>query len=236
MSTTNAQNSSFPSERTTPGAGHEKRRNKTRSALLSAALRMLADERQGAGIREITAEAGVGFGSFFNHFPGGKDELYSTAVREVLDAFSGTIAESTADCEDIAEVFSRSFRLTGRLAINHTELITPILASGTELLVEEIPLRVAALEDIKKGIASGRFSPMDPEVHLASVGGALLGMIRLTAHRAAHGLEMISVSDVDRQTESVLRMLGLDAAEAADVVSRELPTEAVASGEALALP
>ena len=224
------------SSRVVPGAGHEKRRTKTRSALISAAMRLLAEGRHGVGIREITAEAGVGFGSFFNHFPGGKDELYSTAVREILDAFALTIAEATSVCSDPAEVFARSFRLTGRLAINNAALITPVLASGTELLVEDFPLRTAALNDIAEGIESGRFAPMDPEVHLASVGGALLGMIRLTAHRLGAGRTPISEDDIDLQAESVLRMLGLNAQDAADVVSRDLPGEDEINWDALRLP
>lgn len=224
-----AQNSA----RVVSGAGHEKRRTKTRSALISAGMRLLAEGRQGVGIREITAEAGVGFGSFFNHFPGGKDELYSTAVREILGAFALTIAEATSDCSDPAEVFARSFRLTGRLAINNAALITPVLASGTELLVEDFPLRTAALNDIAEGIESGRFARMDPEVHLASVGGALLGMIRLTAHRLGAGRTPISEDDIDLQAESVLRMLGLNAQDAADVVSRDLPGEDEINWDAL---
>lgn len=224
------------SSRAVPGAGHEKRRTKTRSALISAATRLLAEGRHGVGIREITAEAGVGFGSFFNHFPGGKDELYSTAVREILDAFALTIAEATSDCFDPAEVFARSFRLTGRLAIHNAALITPVLASGTELLVEDFRLRTATLNDIAKGIESGRFATMDPEVHLASVGGALLGMIRLTAHRLGAGRTPINEDDIDLQAESVLRMLGLTAEDAADVVSRELPGEDEINWDALRLP
>ncbi len=210
---------------TATGAGHSKRRARTRAALLGAARELLAEGREHASIEEITKRAGVGFGSFFNHFPDGKDELFTEAVLELLDAYAGWIRSVTASLTDPAEVFALSFRITGRLGAERVDLFAPVLARGSEILFVDRGLRQAALADLGAGVASGRFVGLDPEVHLLAVGGVLLGLMRGAA--TSPGL---SEHDIDAVSAGVLRMLGVPADEAAEICARPLP-DAPGAGE-----
>ncbi|MFN8099186.1 MAG: TetR/AcrR family transcriptional regulator [Dermatophilaceae bacterium] len=207
------------------GAGHSGRRARTRAALLRAARELLTDGREQASIEEITKRAGVGFGSFFNHFPEGKDELFTEAVLELLDAYAGWIRSVTESLTDPAEVFARSFRITGRLGTARADLFAPLLARGSEILFVDRGLRQAALADLGAGVASGRFASLDPQVHLLAVGGVLLGLMR--GATTGPGL---SEDDIDAVSAGVLRMLGVPADEAAEICTRPLP-ETPAVGE-----
>ena len=55
--------------------------------VLARRVEGLVEGREHASIEEITKRAGVGFGSFFNHFEG-KEEFFEEAVLEVLDLYA----------------------------------------------------------------------------------------------------------------------------------------------------
>ncbi|WP_222110077.1 TetR/AcrR family transcriptional regulator [Streptomyces cupreus] len=62
----------------------DRRKARTRSALVCAAQRLLAEGRTDVPIQEITEFADIGVGSFYNHFDS-KDELFRVAVEETLE-------------------------------------------------------------------------------------------------------------------------------------------------------
>jgi AcrR family transcriptional regulator len=200
--------------------GQARRRLRTRQALVNAARELLVEGRGTASIEEITKRAGVGFGSFFNHFPAGKDALFDEALFEVLDGYAAWQRAMAQDLTDPAERFARSFRLTGRMAAAQPDLFAPVLTRGSELLLLERGLRQEALADLRAGVDSGRFDDLPPEVHLMSVGGVLIGLVRVLSLPSAV-LDVATV--VDRVTEGVLRLLGVPARDAADLVTRPLP-------------
>jgi AcrR family transcriptional regulator len=204
----------------TPAAnGQARRRARTRAALLTAARELLAEGREGASIDEITKRAGVGFGSFFNHFPEGKPELFEEAVLELLDGYSLWVRSATDGLDDPAEIFARSFRLTGRLVASQPELLAPLVPRGLSLLFLERGLREAALADLADGVRRGRFLPIDPEVQIVSVGSVLLGLVHLESRRPG----ALDDATIDAVAASVLRQLGLSDAEAEALVARPLP-------------
>ena len=62
----------------------DRRKAQTRQALIDAAVRLIAEGRgDRASIAEITEEADIGFGSFYNHFDS-KEQLFQTASEEAL--------------------------------------------------------------------------------------------------------------------------------------------------------
>src|SRR5271167_1260922 len=95
---------------------HTRRREKTRRRLLDAARALFA--RQGVEntrINEITDEADVGFGSFYNHFDS-KEAIAETLFADAVAAQGAAIQEITAKLEDPAEVLSAAHRHFVRLA------------------------------------------------------------------------------------------------------------------------
>lgn len=196
----------------------DRRRQRTRNALIASAQKLLSEGRSNASIQEITDAADVGFGSFYNHFES-KDELFAEAVASALDAWGVIRDEVVAGIDDPAEIFATSFRMTGRLQRQAPELVRVILHTGMAILVTDRGLRPRALADLERGIAMGRFTVPDPELALMAVGGALLGLLQML--EAGPSLDDGKVSDTF--TERVLLMLGLDPAEAAELVALELP-------------
>src|SRR6476660_8807742 len=103
------------SETPSPTANRlDRRKARTRAALIRAAQTLIAEGRTNVPILEITQAADVGMGSFYNHFDT-KEQLYDAAYEAVIDAHGQQLDQVTADIEDPAEVFASSFRLAGRL-------------------------------------------------------------------------------------------------------------------------
>lgn len=195
------------------------RRAKTRSALVGAAQRFLAANTTSVSIQEITDAAGVGFGSFYNHFDS-KDELFAEAVAAALDTWGELRADIVSGIDDPAEIFGMSFRMTGRIQRAYPEMVRVLLHSGTAILMTDRGLRPQAIEDIALGIEQGRFTMPDPEIAVMAAGGALLGLMQLLESQP--DLDDGEVSDAF--AERVLLMFGLSADDAHAIVSKPLPS------------
>src|SRR5947209_4100851 len=126
----------------------ERRKQRTRAALIKAAQRLIAEGRVNVPVLEITQAADVGMGSFYNHFDS-KDQLFQAAVNEVLDDLGALLDRLTADDEDPAETFARSFRLVGRLFRRRPEMTRVLLNSGLTMISAERGLAPRALRDIR---------------------------------------------------------------------------------------
>ena len=197
----------------------DRRKARTRQALIDAAVRLIAEGRgERASIQEITEAADVGFGSFYNHFES-KDQLFETASSEVLERWGRMIDRASAGIADPAEVFSISLRLSARLSWTHPEVARFITGAGLDLL--ELPggLAPRALRDIEAGQAAGQFSVADAEVALSAVAGGLIGLLRLHQRHP----ERVEESSVDELAEACLRLLGLPAAKARRLAGLPLP-------------
>ena len=107
----------------------DRRKARTRQALIDAAVRLIAEGRgERASIAEITEEADIGFGSFYNHF-GSKEQLFGTASGELLEQWGQVIDRACADISDPAEVFAVLLRISGRLGWTHPEAARLVASS-----------------------------------------------------------------------------------------------------------
>ncbi|NKY60858.1 TetR/AcrR family transcriptional regulator [Nocardia flavorosea] len=205
---------------TTPRSSRlERRKAQTRAALVGAAQSFLAAGRTNAPILEITQAADVGMGSFYNHFRS-RDELFQVALEDALDLHGTVLDRLTADLEDPAEVFARSFRITGRLHRRLPELSKVLLYNGLELANSAKGLAPRALRDIEAGARSGRFGAVrDPQLALTTAAGATLCLGRLLHDQ----LDRDDADASDRVAEDLLRMFGVPADEAAAICRRPLP-------------
>src|SRR6202171_6496052 len=107
----------------------ERRKMRTRAALVRAAQTFIAAGTFNVPVLEITQAADVGMGSFYNHFDS-KEQLFQAAINEALDAHATLLDKLTGDREDPAETFARSFRLTGRLFRRRPEMSRVLLNRG----------------------------------------------------------------------------------------------------------
>ncbi|MET8872053.1 TetR/AcrR family transcriptional regulator [Nocardia sp. NPDC004278] len=198
----------------------DRRRERTRNALLGAARKFLSEGRSAVSIQEITDAADVGFGSFYNHFSS-KDELFDEAVRSVLQVYSEMRDDIVALYDDPAEVFAVSFRMTGRLQRQIPEGVRVILHSGMSVLLHDEGLAPRARRDIIAAQEAGRFEPMDPDMAIMAAGGALLGLLQLLDARP----EADAGALTDEMTCHVLRMFGMNKRSAEKLTTKPLPPQ-----------
>lgn len=198
----------------------DRRRERTRTALVTAATQFLADGRTNVSIQEITDAADVGFGSFYNHFES-KEALFEAAVASVLQGYAVMRDEIVAGYEDPAEIFAVSFRMTGRLQRQVPELVRVLLHEGMSVLTHDEGLRPRALRDIAAAAEAGRFDVQNPELALMAAGGALLGLLQLLEEAPDADADALS----DDMTIQVLRMFGMTKKAAAALCAKPLPQQ-----------
>jgi len=206
------------SETETATSRLERRKARTRTALIRAAQGFIAAGRMNVPILEITQAADVGMGSFYNHFET-KEELFDAALEGALDAFGAVMDQLGVDIDDPAQVFAQSFRMTGRLHRRSPELSKVLLHNGLALLASDQGLAPRARRDIEAATRAGRFTVRDPELALTIVSGAALCLGQLLHDHP----ERDDAEASDQITEDLLRMFGLAADEARDICRRPLP-------------
>lgn len=197
----------------------DRRKARTRQALIDAAVRLIAAGRgERASIQEITETADVGFGSFYNHFAS-KEELFEAASSEVLEHWGQMIDQACAGITDPAEVFAISFRISARLGWTHPEIAQFLISAGLDLLDAPNGLAPRARRDIKAAQKAGRFTITNSEIAVVAVAGDLLGLLWLHQRHP----DRIEESSVEQLTEANLRLLGITARESKRLATRPLP-------------
>ena len=196
----------------------DRRKARTRAALIRAAQTLIAEGKTNVPILEITQAADVGMGSFYNHFET-KEQLFEAAVEAVMDGYGQVLDELTRGIEDPAEVFACSFRLTGRLMTREPELSRIFLNNVLRLLSADSGLAPRARRDIKAAVDAGRFDVEDLDVAVTITAGALLALGQLLHDQPERDVE----ETTDRVTEELLRMLGVPRRQAQRISSLPLP-------------
>ena len=204
----------------------DRRKARTRAALIRAAQTLIAQGRTNVPILEITQAADVGMGSFYNHFES-KEQLYEAAYEAVIDAYGQQLDHVTAGIEDPAEVFASSFRLTGRLHRREPELSRVLLNNIPRLLSADDGLAPRARRDITAAVDAGRFDVTDVDIAVTIAAGALLALGQLLHDQPDRDVEQTT----DQMTEDLLRMFGLPRRQAHRICTKPLPDLDTARGD-----
>jgi AcrR family transcriptional regulator len=195
----------------------ERRKHRTRSALIKAAQCFIAVGRLNVPVLEITQAADVGMGSFYNHFDS-KEQLFRAALDEVFDLF-GVVLDRLPPADDPAETFARSFRLTARWLRSRPDEVRVLLSVGPGQLMSDRGLAPRALRDIATANEIGRFRVQDLELAVSLAAGALFGLMQLLHNRP----ERDEAPAADRLAHDLLVVFGLSSEEAREVCLRTLP-------------
>jgi AcrR family transcriptional regulator len=205
-------------EHATPPNRVDRRKERTRNALLVAARRFLADDRTNVSIQEITDAADVGFGSLYNHFES-KEALFEAAVEATLETWGLMRDQIVAGYDDPAETFAVSFRMVGRFQRQAPELSRALVNVGMSMVTHDQGLAPRARRDIAAARDAGRFD-IDPDIGLVVAAGALLGLLQWLDARPEADAAALS----DEMAERLLRMFGMSQREAKRLCGRPLPT------------
>jgi AcrR family transcriptional regulator len=207
----------------------QRRKQRTRAALIAAAQRFIAAGKLNAPIQDICDDGDVGVGSFYNHFDS-REELFEAAINEVLDAHGAFLDELTASIEDPAEKLAVSFRLTGRMF--HQPQSRIVLNHGLALITADRGLAPRAKRDIAAAAAAGRFRVTDPLLAMAMASGVLLGMGEVLQAEPQRDAALTA----DQVAEDLLRMFGMPPQEAHRLCSMPLAIDAFTQLQAAVAP
>jgi AcrR family transcriptional regulator len=190
---------------------------RTRTALLDAGHRLIV-EKGVAGLRiaEITSEAEVALGSFYNHFAT-KEELVEAVASQTLTALASEIVPADAGADHPAVVAITALRRFVRLAYDDVPFARLLvnLGRGEELFLSAIsPYARTALA---RAAQDGAFEIEDIEVAVATIVGGGLSLIRrILEQQLAPGADAI-------YARMVLRSLGVTPREATRIIARTDP-------------
>ena len=227
-------NGASPRDRTS------RRKQQTRAKLLEAALRLVISKGiDGVSINDITDEADLGFGTFYNHFE--SKEAINTALREMLfDQLADLLDEAFSHASDPAVVIGCSVRNVILYAISEPEWGHLLLQEGYSGrgIVQHFGGRLS--RDMVRGIKAGRFVTADPLISFLGIGGMVLTAISATLQgeavlNTALGGSMSGPLRLDRLDVRVataaLVLLGIPRAEAEQIAAAPLPPLAGPSHE-----
>lgn len=192
----------------------ERQRMRTRRLLLDAGRSLIAAKGvPGLRIQEITEEADIALGSFYNYFAS-KDELLEAVISESLsDLASATITEAAEDT-DPAEVVALANLRVIRLAYTEPEFARLIVNIGHSEALFGSAVHPHARVAVERGVAGGRFVVADIEILLTAVIGGAFALIReiLDGHHGPHAEHAFA--------RHVLASLGVRPDEAEAIVRR----------------
>jgi AcrR family transcriptional regulator len=201
---------------TTPDR-HARRREATRSKLIEAAKSLFA--RQGVDatrIQEITEEADVGFGSFYNHFES-KEAIAEAVLVETVAAQGAEIDALTSQLEDPAEIISAAHRTFVRRARTDPDWAWLLVRLNVSHNIMLTALEPYARRDLRKAISAGRLNVPNEQIALLGAAGALLAVMRAVLD--GHAPKQADI----HHAQGVLRMYGLAPDEAAEIARRPVP-------------
>jgi AcrR family transcriptional regulator len=189
------------------------KRTRTRNALIDSAIEIFAEDGvDDARISRITSLAGLANGTFYNHFKD-KDELAAAAALAITTEIAAAQDEAMADVE----------RAATRIVLGTTHFISAAIENRAwaQILVDQYH-RVTVLHDatrfvradIEAGIKQGQFAVTPDDILLKQIGALIIVAIRV----ALEGKESDAL--ISRTCDSILRLLGLSAKQAAREIAR----------------
>jgi len=197
-----------------PTTRTERQRERTRRQLLDAGRTLIAAKGvPGLRIQEITEQADIALGSFYNYFPS-KEEFLEAVITESLSDLAAATISNVDDTTDPAEVVALANLRVIRLAYTEPDFARLIVNIGHSEALFGAAVHPHARVAVERGIASGRFDVADVEVLLTTVIGGAFALIReiLDNRHGDHAERAFA--------RLVLAALGLSAAEAKSVVTK----------------
>ncbi len=190
----------------------ERQRLRTRRLLLDAGRTLIAAKGvAGLRIQDITEEADVALGSFYNYFQS-KEELLEAVITESLSDLTSAIVTSADDHTDPAELVALANLRVIRLAYEEPDFARLVVNIAHSEALFGAAVHPYARIAVELGIESGRFIVGDIEVLLTAVIGGAFALIReiLGGRHGAHADQAFA--------SHVLASLGLPPAEAETIV------------------
>lgn len=207
------------------------RAERTRAALLGAARRLFAERAIDAvTVDDMVQAAGVGKGSFYNHFDG-RDALVKALSGEIRVGIEAAVARTNTAETDPGRRMIRAVCTYLRYAIDEPERTRLFVRIHSGHTAFDSPLNRGLQDDIAQGLAAGTFTLPSQEAGVLFV----LGLVQIAMARLAAEPDADLAATLARDIGMLLlRGLGLASAEA-DRLADQAADEIVRRG-VFALP
>ena len=173
----------------------EERSLQIRADLLAAAERLLAHKGfDRTTISDITSEAGLGFGTFYNYFSS-KEDLYRELVLNGLELLVERIderCESTSDHRQRLRVIAEE---AADFAADHSDLFVLLTTNPDvhEATHEGVEGMANSLKGwLERGFEDGAFQDVDPDIVVKAIIGMYAFVLRPIARDASRREEIKS--------------------------------------------
>lgn len=200
----------------TPGR-RERKQAETRRRLIEAARDQISEGGpESVTITSITDRADVAQGTFYNYFES-RDAIIDALIFDSVESLGQRLDALTAGMSDAAHIYSFSLRHLMNTALSDPAWGWVMIRLGIthETLLKTLGPRAA--RDLQIGVESGRFTIPDVSLAAAMTFGGLISAM----HEYLGGEDRDAPST--HYAEYLLRMAGIPAAEAHDIVRLPLP-------------
>ena len=164
----------------------DRRRARTRSALLRAGQSLFADQSVDAvSIDDIVAAADVAKGSFYNHFSD-KEALAREIAMAVRAEAEAEIETANAGVDDPASRMARAQTVFVRFARRDPQRARAMMRLFAGATLPNAPLNRGVRADVEAGLTAGAFRGLTVETGvLMAMGAALVAVTRVLEPGAA---------------------------------------------------
>ena len=188
----------------------ERKRERTRAALLEAAMRVIAERGpHAATIEQFTAEAGVSRGTFYNYFPT-IDDLVMALMDDLVIGLDHQIEATMTEVADPAERMAHACIVFIQKGIDDPlwGWVYLKLDSTSVAYVEQARERFRI--EFERGVAAGRFTaPSLPAAY-----GLCAGSVRMAVRAVLTGADRRCGCEI---VQLILTGLGVDPTDAARI-------------------
>ncbi|MFT4714233.1 MAG: AcrR family transcriptional regulator [Candidatus Azotimanducaceae bacterium] len=187
------------------------KRETTRASLIAATKSLvLARGKEKISIQDITHRAQVGSGTFYNYFEN-KHKVFDAIAEEMLEDFLKELDEVRAPLKDPAMIVAVTLNHCFKRSQNHAtwnSFLSSVGLSDKYVLIQKAS---QCFEDIKRGVAAGRFKVEN----ISFTQNLILAMVRHINREIRLG--NLHTDTIEDATRAILKMLGIS-----DIIARAL--------------
>ena len=190
---------------------------RTKAALMAAGQRLFSQHPIDAvTVDDIVQAAEVGKGSFYNHFAD-REALARAITAQIRARIENAVGRANAGVDDPARRLARAVCTYFRFALDEPEQAGVLLHIHSGHTSLTAPLNRGLVEDLEKGLASGRFEVATVESGVLYVLGVTqLALVRIVQESSP----AFAISLSQQMCALVLRGLGVVGAEADQIAAQ----------------
>lgn len=211
MSRTPVKKAVAPSSSKGLPARPDRRRDRTRAALLQAGRSLFATrDVDGVSVDEIVDAAAVAKGSFYNHFAD-KDVFAREIAASVRRDVERLVEQANAGLTDPAAGIARALCVFTRFAIEHRDSAQTLWRLNTGATMADAPINRGLVDIVQRGIDQKVFTQINIESGVLLVMGIIVITLRhVFEDRVRTGSQEIA----QQMSAGLLRSLGVPALKA----------------------